>query len=216
MKNACVFDLDGTLLNTLGDMAVSANRTLARLGFPPHLEEKYVDFIGHGLKVLLQRICPEETPEEIIERGCSIFNEEYSKNWKKKTEPYPEILQCLKQLEQRDIALAILSNKPHQFISSFVDHFFPDINFSFCFGHRKGTPKKPAPDSLNEIIRLLNRTPEEILYVGDSAVDMQTGKNARVFTIGVRWGFRPVSELREFKADAIIASPLELLDYISR
>jgi phosphoglycolate phosphatase len=209
-----IFDLDGTLLDTLADIATTSNAVLARYGFPLHPQEKYRNFVGDGLTTLIERITPEGTGRQMIEECCALFNQLYAKNWKNTCTPYAGVSELLHRLREKSFNLAVLSNKPHAFATIFVDEYFPGDIFSLVYGQRNGFAKKPDPGVALEIAEKLGSRPADTVFVGDTGVDIRTGKAAGMLTVGVTWGFRSVSELREHRADIIINSPMELLQYV--
>ena len=172
---AAIFDLDGTLLDTLDDLADSANAALARHGFPGHAACAYKLFIGNGVKTLLRRAAPAGTGEDkaLLEDLVAEFGREYQARWKAKTKPYPEILETLEKLEQKGVKLAVLSNKPHDFAQLMVNDFFPSTGFAVIFGARPGVPLKPAPDAAFEAAGVLDCPVGEVMLVGDSGMDMR-------------------------------------------
>jgi len=212
--NTIIFDLDGTLLDTLEDLAHAGNQVLGDLGFPQHQVESYRYFVGDGLRVLMERIVPSSCPAEEIDRYCERFKEIYSQCWDKHSRPYPGIEKMLARLQQGGLNLAVLSNKPHKFTTTYIDRFFPDCRFAVVFGQREGVPKKPDPAGALEISERLAVRPGDCLYVGDTAVDMQTGKAAGMFTVGVLWGFRDKAELQQNNADLIVKHPMEIVDHV--
>jgi phosphoglycolate phosphatase len=183
--------------------------------FPAHSCAEYKCFIGNGLQKLIERAAPVGTSTEIIEQCCYTFKELYAKSWRSKCCPYEGINDMLPELKKRGITLAVLSNKPHEFTKLFVEEFFPGDTFQVVFGQREGFAKKPDPAVAIEIANMLQVTTNNTLFVGDSGVDIQTGKNAQMKTAGVSWGFRPVEELLENAPDLLINHPLELIDYVT-
>lgn len=211
-----IFDLDGTLLDTLEDLADAANATLAHFGFPGHSPAAYRYFVGEGLTTLITRIIPEEnrSPQEIA--ACmEIFMQLYSRSWDLKSRPYAGIIEMLQQLRQAGLQLGVLSNKPHAFTQLCVQRFFDADVFDFVFGQREGVPRKPDPAGAMEIAGLMQLQPQQVLYVGDTATDMQTGNGAGMLTLGVLWGFRERQELEKNKAGKIIGHPLEIVSYVN-
>jgi len=208
-----IFDLDGTLLNTLEDIVESLNLVLIRHGFSTHSSETYKNFLGNGLHNLMSRSVPENTTGSVIIDCCEEFTEIYSKNWMKNSCPYKGISTMLTRLLDGGIKLAVLSNKPHAFTCLFVDEFFPKGVFSAVFGQRDSVKKKPHPEGALAIATLLQSPPETILFVGDSDVDIQTGRAAGMGTAGVSWGYRTVRELVRNKAQIIVNNPLEIVEY---
>ena len=209
-----IFDLDGTLLDTLDDITDSVNLVLASQGFPSHTKKAYKKFLGNGLHNLIFKSVPENTGESVIEDCCEIFKEIYSKNWQKNCCPYKGINTMLANLSDEGIKLAVLSNKPHTFTCMFVEEFFPKDMFQVVFGQRDRVEKKPDPAGAYAIATLLQTEPEQILLVGDSDVDIMTGKAAGMGTAGVSWGYRNVKELKENRADIIVNSPMEIVEYV--
>ena len=210
---AALFDLDGTLLDTLEDLAVSANTVLAENGMPGHPVDKYRYFVGEGLQVLIERILPEEQRiEQIIKKLAGEFKEVYIQNWKAASGPYDGISDMLNQLETDGIRLAILSNKPHEFTRMCVAEFFPDNQFEPLFGARSGVPTKPDPAGAVEIAALLRLEPAEIAYLGDTATDMQTAVRAGMYPVGALWGFRAAAELEQSGAARLVNTPCDFLE----
>lgn len=210
-----IFDLDGTLLNTVYDLADSVNEVLRQLGFSVHDEEEYKMKIGKGFRNLIEVSLPEDQRnDEIIEKGLAMFVEIYDQKYKNRTVPYDGIPELLKELSGREIYFAVNSNKRTDYTNALVDKFFSDFSFIAVYGEREGVPKKPDPASALEIAQLMNRKPEEILYIGDSKTDMKTGENAGMDTIGVTWGFRGREELETNGAVYIVDRPEEILDII--
>jgi phosphoglycolate phosphatase len=209
-----IFDLDGTLLDTLVDLAETCNEVLLNHHFPTHPTTAYKTFVGDGLQMLMKRITPVGTNDAVIQQCCSSFTNLYSLNWKRNSCPYEGINDMLSALKKHGVRLAVLSNKPHDFTKLFVDEFFPHGQFPIVYGQRDGFPKKPHPAVALEIAAQLDARPQEMLFVGDSGVDIQTGKAAKMLTAGVAWGFRSVEELTENNADILVNNPLELQQYV--
>jgi phosphoglycolate phosphatase len=214
MNPSIIFDLDGTLLDTLRDLAQSANKVLQSHGFAIHDEQDYKMFVGSGLQQLITRIVPQASSDELIERCCQEFVEIYTSNWKSNCCPYPGVTDMLSTLKRRDIKMAVLSNKPHLLTPLFIDEFFPAETFELVYGQRPEFAKKPDPVVPLQIAAKLGTSPENTFFVGDSAIDMQTASNAGMRSVGVTWGFRSETELRDNKAEIIINHPLELLNYV--
>jgi phosphoglycolate phosphatase len=210
---AVIFDLDGTLLDTLVDIGGAANEVLAQRGHPTHSLEAYRHFIGDGVAALFQRILPDESPTPKLVAECvSAFTVSYGRKWNENTQLYPGISALLDELVQREVPIAILSNKPHDFVGVCVSEFLSDWHFDPIFGQREGIPRKPDPAGVMEACEVLGVMPEECAYVGDSSVDMLTAKDSRALAVGVAWGFRPVEELVEYGADQILDTPEQLLE----
>lgn len=212
--SSVIFDLDGTLLDTLSDIASTCNEVLDFHHFPTHPERAYKTFVGDGLEMLIQKITPPNTKKIILKQCYALFSELYSQNWQRNSCPYAGINDMLTALKKHGVMLAVLSNKPHDFTKLFVDEYFSKGLFSIVYGQRDGFPKKPNPAVAIEIASKLHSRPQETLFVGDSGVDIMTGKRANMSTAGVSWGFRSVQELSDCKADIIVHNPLELEQYV--
>ncbi|MBM3132017.1 MAG: HAD family hydrolase, partial [Chloroflexi bacterium] len=189
---AAIFDLDGTLLNTLEDLANASNRVLARRGYPLHDLDAYRHFVGEGVTMLMTRAVPPQfqSNRTIIEECVRAFREDYGQNWKVKTKPYDGMIETLSELAKRGLRLAVLSNKPDDSTQECVTEFFPTARFDFVLGQREGIPPKPNPLGALAIAERLDVAPERILYVGDTSIDMKTAIAAGMFAVGVLWGFR--------------------------
>lgn len=210
-----IFDLDGTLLNTIADLAHSTNYALTQNGFPTHPIEAYRFFVGNGINKLFERALPEnERTTERIAQIRNVFLPYYDEHNMDYTQPYDGIEPLLQKLQGQNYQLAVASNKYQRATEKLVDQFFPGIPFSSVFGQRDGIPVKPDPAIIREILDITRITPAETLYVGDSGVDMQTAANSGVTSIGVTWGFRPREELEKFGAIHIADSANEILAII--
>lgn len=214
MKKLVIFDLDGTLLNTIADLANATNYALAKNGFQGHEENKYKYFVGNGADMLIQRALPEETSKEVFNEVKKDFISQYTTHAAVYTAPYPGIVDTLEYLEEVGVKIAVASNKPHRETEKVVAHYFPDIRFQLIFGHRTGYNPKPDPQIVYDILNELKIEKKDTLYVGDSSVDMQTAKASGLFAVGCSWGFRTREELLENGADAIIDSPQELIPLV--
>lgn len=208
-----IFDLDGTLLNTLDDLAYTVNCVLHEFGFPQYDTDKYRQLVGNGLRSLFEKALPPDTSQQIITKSCERFTELYETTWCRQSAPYRNVNKMLELLKKRHVKLAVLSNKPDRFTQIYMNHFWCNDMFDFGFGQRDEVPKKPDPAGVYDLAERMKLSTSKIAYVGDSSVDMQTGKNSGVFTIGVSWGFRTVEELKAHGADVIIDDPMELLRY---
>ncbi len=199
MKSLLIFDLDGTLLNTIADLAESSNYALRKCGYPTHEISAYRFFIGNGINKLFERILPEgEKTQENVLKLRKYFLEHYEIHNSELTVPYPGIPELLAKLQSAGIMIAVASNKYHKATEKLAKHFFPEIQFIAVFGQREGVAVKPDPTIVHDILSLAKVTKtEEVLYIGDSGVDMQTAQNAGVDACGVTWGFRPRAELME-------------------
>jgi len=207
---AVIFDLDGTLLDTLEDLAFAGNKALEQCGYGVHPVEKYRYFVGDGLKTLIDRITPSGADEQQKKHCFDLFKSIYGRCWHDRTRPYDGITALLASLKQDGRRLCILSNKPHDFTLLCVSHFFENDLFELVLGQRDGVAKKPHPAGALEIAHGLGLGAGSCIYVGDTKVDMETGKSAGMYTIGVLWGFRDGAELRENGADMLVETPDEL------
>jgi phosphoglycolate phosphatase len=208
---ALLFDLDGTLLNTLDDLADTANSALGKFGYPQHPTEKYRYFVGDGMRTLIERIMPSKSSQDEIIACEGVFQNLYAQHWADKTCPYEGIEEMLDGLQNIGMQLAILSNKPDEFTRMCVQRYFPSVDFACVQGQLAEIPKKPHPQGALMIAKKLELPPESVLYVGDTATDMKTGKGAGMTTAGVLWGFREVEELRQNGADYIVGHPREII-----
>ena len=215
MKKLVIFDLDGTLLDTIADLAESTNHALKQLGYPTHDVETIRTFVGNGINKLLERALPaHEQTEENVMRMRSYFVPYYDAHNADLSSPYPGIVSLLEDLQAKGIMLAVASNKYQEATVKLVKHYFPMIDFVEILGQREGVNVKPDPSIVFDILKKANVSPEETLYVGDSGVDMQTAINAGVDAIGVTWGFRPRAELESFQPMGLIDKAEELLGFI--
>ena len=209
---AVLFDLDGTLLDTLEDIASAVNAVLEHEGFPAHPAAAYRQFIGDGAPMLFRPALPEgKAPPELIARCLSRFQDAYGQCWNIRTRPYEGVPELLDELTRRGLALAVLSNKPDEFTQRCVEHYFSAWPIRAVIGQRADLPRKPDPAGAWEISRRLGISPEAFLYLGDSSVDMKTARSAGMRSIGASWGFRSVDELRSNGAEVIIDHPSELI-----
>ena len=213
---AVLFDLDGTLLDTLRDIADAMNVVLARHGFPTHPAELYRQFVGEGVTTLASRVLPADGCEpERIEQYVTEFRQVYGQNWNVHTRPYAGILPLLDRLWTARVPMAVLSNKPDEFTQKCVRHYLPQERFAAVWGQRETHPRKPDPAVAQEIARELGLPPAQFLFLGDSAVDMETARRAGMHPIGAAWGFRSRQELHDGGAAMILDHPLQLLDAIA-
>lgn len=199
-----IFDLDGTLLDTIADLAAATNFALSQYGLPTHNEEEYKFFVGNGINKMFERALPEDKRnEEYIMKIRSQFVPYYDAHNSDLSRPYPGMVELLNELQKNNIAIGVASNKYQKAAVKLVLQFFPGIDFALILGQREGVPSKPDPTIAYEIIEHTGIAKEETVYIGDSCVDMQTGKNAGVTTVGVSWGFRPKAELESYNPDFI-------------
>lgn len=211
MTELVIFDLDGTLLNTIGDLAVSCNAVLAMRGLPQHSYEAYCGFVGNGIMRLVERALPEplRTPYTVaaVRRD---FIEYYTAHIDAYTKPYEGIPELLAELSRRGIRMAVASNKFQAGTEKLVRRFFPEIRFDAVLGQREGVPLKPDPAIVHDILAATGVASGEVLYVGDSGIDMETAAAAGVRAAGVTWGFRSREELEACAPQHIVDSPAEL------
>ncbi len=210
-----VFDLDGTLLDTIGDLAVACNAVLAVRGLPQHSYEEYCHFVGNGIMRLVERALPEplRTPENVASVRAD-FVKYYTEHIDTYTKPYDRIPELLRELVARGVQVAVASNKFQAGTEKLVRLFFPEIPFVAVLGQREGVPLKPDPAVVNEILCRTGAAKERVLYVGDSGVDMQTAAAAGVRSVGVTWGFRSREELTASGAGHIVDRPEEILNLL--
>lgn len=212
---AVLFDLDGTLLDTLADLGHAMNRVLAARGFPTHSLDAYRYFVGEGARVLVTRTLPENRRDEPTIAAClAAFQADYDQNWQVETKPYPGVAGMLDALTARGLKLAVLSNKPHDFTVRCVRKLLPRWNFDPVFGLRETVPRKPDPAGAVEIAARLDIPPANFLYLGDTATDMQTARAAGMFPVGALWGFRSAEELVESGARVVVGEPGEVVGLV--
>ena len=212
MKSLLIFDLDGTLLDTVADLAASTNHALRLCGFPVHESEAFRFFVGNGINKLFERALPEgEKTQENILNVRRYFLEYYGTHNADLTTPYPGIVSLLLSLQNAGIKLAVASNKYQKGTEKLIQHFFPEINFVAVFGQREDIPAKPDPTIVYDILAIANVEKQEALYIGDSGVDMQTAQNSELEAAGVTWGFRPRAEMEQFSPLYMVDDPSEIL-----
>lgn len=215
MKTA-IFDLDGTLLNTLGDLCDSVNCAIVPRGFPAVDEELTRQRVGNGVRRLVERCIPEEKrTEAMIDECLDDFRTAYNERMMNRTQPYDGIVDTLKKLHEQGVSIGVMSNKYDHAAKALVRHYFGDL-VQLTLGERPGIPRKPDPASTLELMHELGGVPETTLYIGDSSTDMQTACNAGLTAVGVMWGFRSPEELEETGASALVAEPAELLPLFER
>lgn len=215
MKKLVIFDLDGTLLNTIEDLAQSANYALEKNEFATHSMASYPFFVGNGVRRLITRVLPEDhRDEETIDRLLKDFKEYYNEHCTQYTRPYDGMPELLMDLHEMGVRMAVASNKYQLAVDKIIHHNFPDINFVAIEGQREGMNIKPDPSVVFAILAKAQVPKAETLYVGDSGVDMETARRACVDSVGVTWGFRPQKELNEYHANCIVDRPLDILDVV--
>lgn len=209
---AMLFDLDGTLLNTLEDIASACNQALQDHGFPPHSTEAYRKMVGNGFDILVRRALPQNLApgDNEIAAITAQARRIYAENLHVKTEPYAGIGKALRELANKNLLLGVYSNKQDELSKLLISRFFPDIDFFTVTGARPGYPLKPNPQVLLELLAQVSVSATDAAYVGDSDVDILTAKNAKVFSIGAGWGFRGMRELGEAGANLVLEKPEQL------
>jgi len=215
MKQAVLFDLDGTLADTIDDLAGAVNRSLARRGLPEHELELFKLMVGDGFRRLIARALPEDRRgEDYIEAMRAEAAADYAGRCLERTRPYPGIRELLSALAERGIPFGVISNKPDELAKKVVSGLFPFAAFALVRGESPAFPRKPDPASALDACARLGVEPGQTLYLGDSGVDMRTAKAAGIFALGALWGFRSEAELRDAGADALLEAPLDLIQYL--
>ncbi|BEG97979.1 HAD family hydrolase [Bacteroides sedimenti] len=216
MKKLVIFDLDGTLLNTIADLAQSTNYALKECGFPEHEEEEYKYFVGNGIYKLFERALPEsEKSEENIANVRKHFLIHYGVHNMDHSCPYPGIMNLLENLHKKGLKLAVASNKYQAATERLIKHYFSEIPFVAVFGQREGVKAKPDPTIVEDILAIFPVDKKDVLYVGDTGIDMQTALNAGITAAGVTWGFRQRAELEQYSPAYIVNQAEEILELIS-
>ena len=215
MKRLVIFDLDGTLLNTIEDLGHAANYALEKNGFATHTLASYPFFVGNGVRRLITRVLPEEHRNDAtIDRLLKDFREYYDEHCCDCTKPYPGMPELLRDLRDQGVQMAVASNKYDAAVQKIINHYFGDIDFVAIEGQKEGVNVKPDPSVVFAILAKARVPKREVLYVGDSGVDMETARRACVDSVGVTWGFRPEKELVESLAGTIIHQPNDILGLI--
>jgi len=216
MRKAILFDLDGTLVDTLPDIAAIMNAVLAEQGFPIRATEDYRGFLGWGSRELSRRSLPPQARTEMyIAATDAGMRKRYAAEPVRHSRPYPGVTETLQALNGRGFDLAVLSNKPDPLVRLVLERLFPGIPFAVMYGAREGVPHKPDPAAALAIARKLAAEPEDCLFVGDSEVDMQTALNAGMTAVAVSWGYRDAAALRDAGASHILDRPADLLDLLN-
>ncbi len=211
-----IFDLDGTLLDTLESLAGTFNRTLAHFGYPQHPIDAYRYFIGDGLRACVERCLPAESQDEATIAAFTRHQQaDYESSWAEAA-PYAGITELLETLQAGDKKIAVLSNKPHTFTERCVSQFFPSIHFEAVLGHRDGVPHKPDPAGARQVLAALDLLPGAVAYIGDTATDIQTALASDTLPIGVLWGFRDKNELIQAGAVHVVRQPADILKVTKR
>lgn len=211
--NTVIFDLDGTLLYTLEDLADSTNYALKFFGYPERTIEEVKEFVGNGVSLLIERAIPDGKQNTNFENCLNMFKQHYSDNMYNKTKPYDGIIELLTSLKQQNYKIAVVSNKFDSAVKKLCEKYFFGL-VDFAVGQRENISKKPSPDSVNEVISELNSDKENCIFVGDSEVDIQTAENAGIPCISVVWGYKSLDFLYKNGASMIVYSPEEILELI--
>lgn len=216
MKKAVIFDLDGTLLNTLDDLADSTNYALSKFGYPIRTIEEVRQFVGNGVAKLIERAIPEGKNNPNFEKCLAIFKENYAQNMYNKTAPYNGIIEMLSNLKTKGIKIAVVSNKFDLAVKELCKKYFEEfIDFAAGENEAQGIKKKPAPDTVISVLNEFNFASEDAVYVGDSDVDIMTAKNSKMPCISVTWGFRDEKFLLENGATILINAPSEIYNHLA-
>lgn len=213
MIKTVLFDLDGTLLNTIDDLADAGNWVCAQNGWPTFTVEQFKLMVGNGIPKLVERFAPQGTDKETLDQAYGEFMDWYGVHKEDKTAPYAGMPEVAKALREAGVSIAVLSNKADVMAGPVVEHYYPGI-FPVVQGALPGLPTKPDPTLLHKLMDRLGATREDTLFVGDSNVDIRTAKNGGLTGCGVLWGFRSREELEAAGADVIVSTPQELLDLI--
>ena len=216
MKKIVIFDLDGTLLNTLDDLADSTNYALSKFGYPTRTIEEVRQFVGNGVAKLIERAIPDGKNNSNFEKCLSIFKENYAQNMYNKTAPYNGIIEMLSNLKSKEIKIAVVSNKFDLAVKELCKIYFDKyIDFAAGENEAQGINKKPAPDTVISVLTEFNFAPEDAVYVGDSDVDIMTAKNSHMPCISVTWGFRDEKFLLKSGATILIYAPSEIYNHLA-
>lgn len=213
MYSAVIFDLDGTLVDTIEDIASAVNGVLAGRGYPTHESAAFYRMVGNGMRNLMKVALPAGASGSEIDACATAATEVYARDPVGRSRLYPGIAELIEGLRRRVVPMAVLSNKPDPLTRLCVEALFPDRPFRAAYGERPGIPRKPDPAAALALAAELGVEAAAVLYVGDSDVDMETSRRAGFFAVGAAWGFRGAAELAASGADRIIGHPLELLDF---
>ena len=215
MKSYIIFDLDGTLLNTIDDLAAATNHALKTMGFPPHGLWVYPNMVGNGVRKLIERALPDDArTEKNVHDALAAFKEYYDEHCCDTTVPYPGIPELLEDLSAKGVNLAVTSNKYQEAVTKIISHYFPDANFRAILGNIDGFPRKPDPSIVFKALSICPTPKAQTLYVGDSGVDIETARRACVESCGVTWGYRSINELKDAYADHIVSTPAQIADIV--
>ena len=213
LTTTIIFDMDGTVLNTLDDLTLSMNYVMRKFDFPIRSKEEYRHAFGNGIRYAMEETVPKGTPPEVIDRMLPIFKEHYDKHCLDHTKPYEGIIPLMRQLKERGYKMAIVSNKIDSAVKELNERFFSEF-VEVAIGERTGIQRKPAPDTVFEALKELGSKAEESVYIGDSEVDFATAKNAGISCILVLWGFRDRDYLLQIGAETFAKTTDELLELL--
>lgn len=213
MKKLAIFDLDGTLLNTITDLGKACNYALGEMGFATHPIQAYAYMVGNGVRNLMKK-AQQDADEETIDKLLEIFMTYYNNHCLDSTKPYPGIPELLENLTNRGISLAVASNKYQEATEKIISGTLPNFNFVAVEGMREGRNRKPDPSIIFSVLEQFPVPKRDVIYIGDSGIDIECAKRACIDSIGVSWGFRPASELRRANADFIVSHPAEILEHL--
>ncbi len=208
-----IFDLDGTILDTLEDLAISLNTALVAAGRPPRTMEEVRSFVGNGIHLLVERGLGADVPQELTDTVFSSFKAHYASHCEDHTKPYDGIVSLLAELKAKGVRIAVVSNKADFAVQKLCEQYFPGL-IDLAIGEKEGFNKKPAPDMVELAIRALGKQKESVVYIGDSEVDIETARNAGLFCLAVSWGFRSEAELRRAGAEHIFHHIEELKAFL--
>jgi phosphoglycolate phosphatase len=218
MKRAVVFDLDGTLLDTLEDLAVSMNAVLEEMGCAVHAVNNYRFFVGEGMRMLVRRALPESAAADpdAVDTAVGLMKQRYAQGWRTRTRPYEGVGRMLDSVEALGLPMCVLSNKPREFALKSVEYFLPKWKFHCVCGGDECFPRKPDPSGALYLARAVNIAPCDFAYLGDTGTDMETARGAGMYAVGALWGFRSAGELLAAGAQVLLRSPEELTDILRR
>lgn len=211
--NFAIFDLDGTILDTLGDLRDSVNFALSKNNLPERTTEEIRQFVGNGIRLLIERAVPENTSDDVTDKCFDDFKVHYKDNSANLTKPYDGVIEMLNELKNNGIKLAVVSNKADFAVQGLMKQYFPDL-FDFSVGERDGINRKPSPDSVFAAMKHLGADEADTVYIGDSEVDIETADNAHIPCISVTWGFRDKDVLKNLSPKYIVNEPKEIIDII--
>jgi phosphoglycolate phosphatase len=210
MQPGLIFDLDGTLVDSLPGIAASLNRSLSHLGLPTHGSPAIRTFIGNGSLELARKAVPAGSPDELAHQVEAAFKADYAATWPDGTAPYAGIPECLAALAAAGLPLAVLSNKPHDFTVEIVERLFPGLPFAPVFGQRPEIPRKPDPEAALQIARHWGLAPENCRFIGDSTIDLVTAAAAGIPAVAVTWGYHDAADLRDARPACLVENPVDL------